>query len=173
MNIKFLSLILLFVVCFSCKNTQEKNTNTAVDENLKRDISKDDISNLDPIEYVLDEKTETIIENWSEYSELNDVITNVRDGDLSFFKDNDDVIKTLFKNLKTKIPEAIKTPSITARMVALETKFYKLKSLSNLSNTTKAELNAVIKEFLESFSYFNLQMNKKIENDSQNTEKPQ
>ena len=173
MNIKFLSLILLFVVCFSCKETQEENTNTAVNETLKQeDISKNDISNLNYTEYALDEKTKTIIENWQEYSELNDVIADVKAGDLSFFNDNDEVIKVLFKNLKAKIPKAIKTPSITARMVALETKFYKLKSFSNLSTTTKEELNAVIKEFSESFSYLNLQMNKKIENDSQNTEKP-
>lgn len=173
MNIKFLSLITLLVLCFSCKKTQEENANITANENLKQEISKSDISKLDYTEYTIDEKTETIIENWQEYSEINDVVSNVKSGDLSFFRDNDEVIKTLFKNLKEKIPEDVKTPSITARLVALETKFYKLKSLSNISTTGKEELNSVIKEFLVSFSYLNLQMNKKIENTSQNVEKPQ
>ena len=171
MNIKFFSLITLLILCFSCKKNQENNTSTPIEK--KQDISKSDISDLDYIEYTLDEKTQTSIENWQGYNEINDVVTNVKSGDLSFFKDNDKVIKTLFKNFKEKIPTTIKSPSITARMTVLETKFYKLKSLSNLSTTTKAELNAVIKEFLVSFSYLNLQMNKKLENESQNTEKPQ
>lgn len=172
MNIKLLSAITFIIVCFSCKKTQDENTNNAVVENVKQDVSKNDISNLDYIEYTLDEKTDVVIENWQEYFELNDVITNVKSGDLSFFSDNDETITTLFKNLKEKIPETLKTPSITARMLVLETKFYKLKSLSNLSNISKEELNSSIKEFFESFSYLNLQMNKKIEDDSQNVEKP-
>ena len=172
MTIKFLTLITLFILCFSCKKTHEGNANAVAEQNKEQAIFKNDISNLDYIAYTLDDKTELIIENWQEYSELNDVITNVKSGDLSFFNDNNKSIKTLFKNLETKIPEEIKTPSITARMLVLETKFYTLESLSNLSTTGKEELNDIIKEFLESFSYLNLQINKKIENDSQNTEKP-
>ena len=173
MNIKFLSLVVLLTVFFSCKKTQEENTSTADEDNTKQELSKNDISKLNFVDYILDEKTETSIESWQEYTELNDVVVNIKDGDLSYFNDNDEGIKTLFKNLKIKIPKTVETPSIIARIVALETKFYKLKSFSGLSTTSKEELNAVIKEFLESFSYLNLQMNKKIENDSNNTEKPQ
>ncbi len=172
MNIKFLSFIVLFTVCFSCKKNQEESVNATVNESIKQDISKNDISNLDYVEYILDEKAETIIEDWQEYAEFNDIVANVKTGDLSFFIDNDDVIKTLFKNLKAEMPSTLIIPSITARMLALETKFLKLKSISNLSNISKEDVNVVIKEFLESFSYFNLQMNKKIEDDSQNIEKP-
>ncbi len=172
MNIKILGVLLLFVVFVSCKNTKDENPQSDDEENAKQDLSKVDISNLDYLEFTLDENTERVIENWQEYFELADIVANVKDGDLSFFKDNDSLINSLFKNLKVKNPDTIKTPSIRARIVALETKFRKLESFSNLSTTSNDELNSAIKEFLLSFSHLNLQMNKKMEDDSQNVQKP-
>lgn len=59
-----------------------------------------------------------------------------------------------------------------ARISALETHLYKLKSLANLESTSKDELLLTIKDFLISFSNFNFQMNQKIEADGINIAKP-
>jgi len=57
-------------------------------------------------------------------------------------------------------------------LIALETKIYKLESAISLSNTTTKTLMSSIKEVLVSFSNLNLQMNKKIERESQKIKKP-
>ncbi|WP_345190464.1 hypothetical protein [Algibacter agarivorans] len=172
MHNKILFVISLFILCFSCKKTQENTSADATEQSIRQEITEKDISKIKYVEYALDLKTEDTIEDWVEYSQLQDLITDVKKGDLSFFNDNKTVIKLLLKELKSNIPEQVNSASITARILVLETKLYKLESLSNLSTTSKEELIAVIKEFLVSFSNLNMQMNKKIEFDSRSIEKP-
>lgn len=172
MNIKFLAALSLFVIFFSCKQKQETNLNDNKDEKTTNDITEKDLSKLNYIEFSLDKKTETAIIGWGDYNELQTIITNIKKGDLSYFDTDGDPIKELIKNSKQTIPTAINTDAILARITALETKFYKLESLSNLSTISKKELIKSIKEFLESFSNLNFLMNKKIEKDNQNIKKP-
>lgn len=171
MKIKILVLSLITIL-MSCKNTQDESSLENKDENISKDITEKDLSKLDFIEFNLDVKTKKVIENWEEYNQLQGVITNVKKADLSFFRDNKEEIKVLFKDLLLNIPTEVNTDATLARIVALETKLYKLESLSNLSTTSKKELSKVIQEFLESFSNLNFQMNKKIEKDNQIIEKP-
>ena len=91
---------------------------------------------------------------------------------MSFFKENNELLVAFVKDLKEGIPEEINTPLINARLVALETKMLKLEGVVNLSNPDKKEVLSVIKDFLTAFSNLNLQINKKIEKDSQNIQKP-
>ena len=168
MHIKTLSILSLLVIFFSCKKVQESNIEDQQDE----EITEKDISKIDYIEFALDLKTEDVIKDWQEYNQLQEVITNIKKADLSFFNDNDETIKTLLKDLKGNIPKEIKAPSIFARITALETKLYKLESLSNLSTTSNEELITTVKDFLVAFSNLNLQMNKKIEFDTRKIEKP-
>lgn len=171
MKIKVLVVLSLITILMSCKKTQEDTILNSTD-NTSEKITEKDLSNLDLIEFTLDVKTEKAIENWQEYSQIQDVITNVKKGDLIFFSDNTEDIKTLFKDLLKNIPSEVNTNATLARIVALKTKLYKLESLSNLPTTSKEELSTVIEEFLESFSNLNFQMNKKIEKDNNNIEKP-
>ena len=174
MNIKLLSILSIFIIISSCKKTDENNTaETTTIKNTSQELSENDISQLDFVDFGLDEKTERVIENWQEYYQLQDVINNVKKGDLGFFNNNEEAIITLLKDLKKNIPEPVNIPAALARIQVLETKIYKLESLSNLSTTTKDELNAVIKEFLVSVSNLNFQMNKKLEKDNQDIQKPQ
>lgn len=168
MRIKSLSILSLLVIFLSCKKDQENNTGAI--ENTE--ITEKDISKIDYIEFALDLKADDPIKDWVQYYELQDAITNIKKGDLSFFNDNDEAIKTLLKELKTSIPKEINVLSILARITALETKLYKLKSLSNLSTTSKKELIATIKDFLAAFSSLNFQINKKRELDNQKIERP-
>ncbi len=171
MNIKFLSIVSIFILISSCKKTEENNPVNTV-ENTSQELSKNEISELDYLDFVLDEKTEQAIENWEEYYQIQDAITNVKEGDLVFFNEKE-TIKTLLTDLRKNIPESVNTPATLARIQVLETKIYKLESLSNLSTTSKETLKSSIKEFLVSFSNLNFQMNKKLEKDSNNIQKPQ
>jgi hypothetical protein len=172
MNIKFFSILIVFVLFFSCKKTVSENTENNTSENVNQDITESDIAKLNFIDFILDEKTEKAIEEWVEYYQLQEVIANVKKGDLSFFNDNKKIITTLLKDLKINIPKKVNTPATLARIQVLETKLLKLESLSNLTTTNKDELNNTIKEFFESFSNLNFQMNKKLEKDSRNIQKP-
>lgn len=170
MTIRLLAVLCVLTILFSCKKTQENNF--VENENTSQDFSEKDLSNLDFIEFTLDPKTQSIIKDWEEYFRLQDVVTEVKKGDLSFFSDNKEEILQLIKSLFESIPDQVNSSATQARLIALETKFYKLESISNLTTTGKQELSNTIKEFLESFSNLNFQMNKKIEKDSRIIEKP-
>ncbi len=173
MNIKILSIISIFILISSCKKTEEEeNSPINTIEITSQELSEKDISKLDYLDFALDEKTEQVIENWGEYYQIQDIVTNVKEGDLNFFKEKE-TIKTLLTDLKKNIPELVNTSATLARLQVLETKIYKLESLSNLSTTNKDALKSSIKEFLVSFSNLNFQMNKKLEKDSNNIQKPQ
>ncbi|MDN3665252.1 hypothetical protein ACFFU1_03350 [Algibacter miyuki] len=157
-----LSILLSFV---ACKKTQDADTEVVTEEKISQDITEKAISKLKYIEYALDIKTKKAIEDWQEYFQLETVINDVKKADLTFFYDNDKNIKKLLRDLVKDIPEAVNSPSTIARIAALETHLYKLKSLSNLSTTSKKELLLAIQDFLKSFSNLNFQMNQKIEAD--------
>lgn len=170
-NLKLMRSLLLSIICLffsllSCNQKKENDVPIQVTVPTKK-ITESDISKLKFLEYGLDIKTEKAIESWEKYKELEDITAKLKKGDLTFFKDNSEAIKTFLKEFKEKIPDTLNTPSVEARVTALETKLYKLESLANLSTTTKEELSFTIKEFLESLSNLNLQMNKKLEKDTQ------
>ncbi|WP_445733054.1 hypothetical protein [Mariniflexile sp.] len=172
MNIKFLSLISLFLMLFSCKKDQENTDLIAKKGTDSREITAKDISEFRYTDYILDDRTEETIANWNEYKQLQEVVDNVKKGDLSFFDNNKKEVRELLVNLKKNIPPQVNTSAIYARLTALETKLYKLESLSNLSTTSKPELIGILKESLVAFSNLNLQMNKKLEGDHIIIEKP-
>ncbi|AUP79046.1 hypothetical protein [Flavivirga eckloniae] len=173
MHFKTLSILSLLVIFMSCKKTQDSNVEINVENTNSKEVTEKDISKIDYVEFDLDLKAEDIVKNWLGYSDLQENISNIKKGDLTFFKDNEESINALLKELKSGIPKEIKVPSISARVTVLETKLHKLKSLSNLSTTSKEELIDTIKDFLISFSSLNLQVNKKVEFDSRKIEKPQ
>jgi hypothetical protein len=160
----------MFFVLFSCKKTQGTTSDTS--ETESQEITEKDISKIDYIEFLLDEKTETYTAQWVEYNQLQEVIDNIKSGDMSFLYNNKGVIDSTLVEFKQNIPEILNTPSVNARINAFETKMLKLESLSNLSTTSKQELLLVIEDFFVAFSNLNLQMNKKIEFDNQNILKP-
>jgi hypothetical protein len=162
----------MFTTIFSCKQNKAEDISETKDVIVNQDITEKDLSKLSFTEFVLDAKTENIVKNWREYYQIQDAVINAKKGDLSFFKDNDVEIKTILKDLVLNIPDSVDSDATLARILALETKLYKLESVSNLPTTSKKELSNTIKEFLESFSNFNFQMNKKIEKDSRIIEKP-
>lgn len=166
--------VLSFLILFSsCKKTQEDATiKDQTEQNKSQEITEQDISKLKYVEYILDSKTLDIVQDWSEYVQLEEVIKNVKKADLTYFNDNEKAIQLQLKELKQNIPDNLKSESILSRLLVLETKLLKLESLSNLTTTSKEELLENIKEFLVSFSNLSFQMNKKVEFDNRSIEKP-
>ena len=172
MTIKFLSACIL-LMCLSCKKTTQTSTETSDAPSKSQAITEKDISKLNYLDFAIDNRVETIIESWQEFNQLETIIDNTKKGDLSYFKtDAKKNLKTLLSDIRKTIPDTINTPAILARITVLETKLYKTESLSNLSTTKKEELLNTLKELLVSFSNLSFQLNKKMENDSQNIQKP-
>lgn len=166
-------LYIILVSCFfSCRKTQVTQELKTGKDGSSLKITKEDISKLNYAEFILDPRTKKSDEFWQSYSELAEVIAEVNQADLSFFKDNNEIIAALIKDLTATVPEEVNTPLIQARLVALETKMLKLESVVNLSNPEKKEVLFVIRDFLTAFSNLNLQINKKFEKESQNVQKP-
>ncbi|WP_100610293.1 hypothetical protein [Confluentibacter lentus] len=173
MTVKFLVTCVL-LMCLSCKKTSQTSLENGDDKTKKSQvITEKDISKLNYLDFAIDDRVEPIIESWQEFNQLEAIIENTKRGDLSYFKtDAKKNLRTLLSDIKETIPDTINTPAILARIKVVETKLYKTESLSNLSTTKKDELLETLKELLVSFSNLSFQLNKKMENDSQNIQKP-
>ena len=158
---KIYALILLCIV-FSCEKTKESSTDIAPQEDTSEALTESDISKLKYTEYVLDSDTKIITDEWEEFNQLEEQIGYIKKGDLSYFSDESEAKKSLFKGLYDNIPEDINENSIIARIKALETKIYKLEDLANLSTSTQTDLLSGIKELLIAKSNLDLQMYKII-----------
>jgi len=160
--------ILICLLFFSTCEKEASQQNASVDlENTEvkqvSRITKKEVEAIKYLDYGLSSATKKAVDRWINYAELESIIESIKNGDLSYFKGDEKVISTFMKELKSDVPAKIKSQSIAARIIALETKFLKLKSAVQINNTPKAELLSTIKEFLQACSNLNLQMNKKLE----------
>lgn len=165
--------MILSLLLTSCRHTSKAtDSKQTYQDPVNKSVTEKDISNIKFTDYTLDTQTEKVIDKWLKYKELETLVDNIKKGDLSYFNDNNKAIQKFIIEFKQSIPDTVNTEPVMARITALETKLYKLESLSNLETTSKQELVKTIKEFLESVSNLNFQMNKKLEKDSQHIEKP-
>ncbi len=170
-TMKAFVLIFISVLFLSCQS-DTKTTETVADDTVSPSVFKADIEALDYVEYELDAKAATTLSAWDKYSELSVTIAQLKSGDVSYFNNEMKVIEAFFNEFKTSMPEAVKTPSILARALALETKMLKLQSALHLDHASEKEQLNAVKETLVAFSNFNLQINKKFEKEAQNIVKP-
>ncbi len=164
-----------FIVLTACeKDPSKENTLTDI-ENIEETqvtrITKNDIENLDYIEYGLSKGSKKAVASWASYTEVETLIESIKNADISYFEGDQKIMTALIQDLRSTIPEKMNNQSITARISALETKFHKLKSAVRISKTSKTELISTIREFFISFSNLNLQMNKKLEKEAQDISK--
>ncbi|MCB4807043.1 hypothetical protein LG651_02185 [Tamlana sp. 62-3] len=173
MNFKGFIIISLLLVFISCKKDSENKEITQEEkEKHVHLVTEQEVTKLKYVDFALDLKTEEAIKDWKPYFELSDVISKVKVGDLGFFMAEENEVNLLLTNLDKTIPDAVNSPSITARILVLKTMMLKLKSLANLDTRNRDELLLAIKEYLTAYSNVNYQMNKKIEFDVRNIERP-
>ena len=169
----FLSLLCLFI--FGCKENettiaqQEKTENEVVIS----EISKKDIQSLKFTDYRLSNAAMAMVSSWQKYQELSTQLEYLNKADLTFYSGDVTLIATFLNDFKAEIPSALATNEIHARITVLETKMLKLNSLLVLDNISKNEKLQAIKELLVAHSNLNLQINKKLEFDTNNISKPQ
>ncbi|WP_334112052.1 hypothetical protein [Paucihalobacter sp.] len=166
----FYSIIMIAIV-FSCQNKTE-TAKTIEKETTSNEISAKDISELKYTDYVLDAEAKNILMDWQRFQELNLQLGYLKQGDLNFFKNQQEEVKTLFDSLKVNIPEPINVKPIVSRITVLETKSLKLHTNLTLNNIEKATKLASIKEVLVAHANLILQINKKIEYDANVYERP-
>lgn len=173
MNIKGFIIFSVLLVFMSCKKEFEHKEITQEEkEKHVHLVTEQEVAKLKYVDFALDTKTEDAIKDWKPYFELSDVISKVKVGDLGFFLAEENEVDLLLKNLDKTIPDVVNSPSITARILVLKTTMLKLKSLANLDTRNRDELLLAIKENLTAYSNVNFQMNKKIEFDVRDIERP-
>lgn len=167
-------LIAVFIVSLliSCGNNKKQQVEVNTEKQDTSIIEKEDLSQLNYTDFVLDKNSRAKISDWIKYDELEEKINELKKADLSYFKSDKEVVETLIKEFEETIPESIKTDAINARVLVVQNMYYKLNDTINLSTSTKSELKKAITDLLESFSNLNFQINKKFEKDSQNIIKP-
>ncbi len=164
--LSFLTLIM------GCKKAQEEYTEYQTRENESQLLTEKEVSKFKYVDYILDSATHELAKDWTEYMQFNDAVLKIKKGDWTFFKDNEEVIELLIYEHKLNIPETLKSESVISRLVILETRLLKLKSLTNLSTINKKELIENTKAFLVAFSNLNFQLNKKVEFTKRTIERP-
>ncbi|MEY8849335.1 hypothetical protein AB9K26_10990 [Psychroserpens sp. XS_ASV72] len=164
---------MLFLACNDGNNTTENKKNDDVAESESTTISKKDIQSLKFTDYGLSFKAKDKVSNWQKYQELTNQIGFLKQADLSFYSSDVSLITTFLNDFKIEIPKELATNEILARITVLETKTLSLNSVLSLDNISKNEKLQAVKELLVSYSNLNLQINKKLEFDSNNISKPQ
>lgn len=170
-NTIFLVVLLLYFSCNQDKNPETTPTSQEVKKESK--ITKSTIEKLQYQDYLLDAKARKIIENWPKFQELVGHIKLLKQAEFSFLGGDKETIIALVNDLKAETPETLKTNPITSRIVVLETTILKLHNELNLDNPNRDELLISITEVLSAMSNLNLQINKKIEFDVNNIDRPE
>jgi hypothetical protein len=170
MAYKWLFIILIFIGVFSCEETTDTSKNQTTKNTAE--ITGSDIKNLKYTDYILGNDGNKLLINWNKFQELNIQMGYLKQGDLSFFKNEQAEVKALFDSLKTTIPDTINTKPIVSRFAVLETTSLKLQDNLNMDNIEKATKLASVKEVLVAFGNLNLQINKKLEFDANQFFKP-
>lgn len=166
-------ILLLCVLSFSCKDKTDQSL--VAEQSQQSDslnIKKEDINKINYVDIGLDAKTNSIMPTWQAYQTLSDAVQSLKQADYSFFNTDIEVFSTAIKDLEQTIPPSIKTQSIEARVLAFKTKLLNLKDLNTLDFIDKKDILFATKEVFVAFSNLNLQINKKLEKDSQNIERP-
>lgn len=173
---KLYTILIGFLLFSACEKEASQKPESSNPENTETTqvvrITKKEVEAIDFLDYGLSSTVKNAVIDWNNYTELQSLIASINNGDLSYFESDDEVMASFIKELKSGIPEKVKNQSVMARLTALETKFYKLKSAIKITNTLKEELTLSIKEFFEACSNLNLQMNKKLEKETQDISKP-
>ncbi len=163
----------LLFMFFGCKSDTENAelTDAATDDDSKV-ITEKDIKKLKYTDYIFGADARVAGATWQKYNELEKQIDLLKKGNFSFFKTEKPLLKTFIEDLKKEQPAALKSPAVDARILVLETQLLKLQSHLTLSNIKKEDALKTIYDFLVSFANLNLQINKKLEFESQKIEMP-
>ncbi len=172
----FQYIVYLFVLAFNlqCNNTKNANDLNIMDNsNEIHKITSKEINQIKYTEYVLSDPAEERTKDWQKFQNLLDQIEILKKGEVAFFKDDKAILQSFITDLKNEIPESLKATSIMVRLTVLETTLFKFNEILNFQSVTKQTILENIKDVLVAYNNLILQINKKVEKESQKIAKPQ
>lgn len=164
--------LLSIIFFFGCKSEPDPAETAPEVPTPTYTVSAEDIENLDYTDYVLSSKSHQAILDWQKYQDLEVQMDLLKKANLSFFKVEKKIMEEFIKELKAEQPKILDTPAIRARITVLETSLMRLQDVSNLDNIKEEELLEVIKGVLVADANLKLQINKKLEKESQQIQFP-
>lgn len=164
MSHKLFLLILGLLLFFSCDQGKNQKVNQTTKD--VGDLTSSDIKSIKYTDFVMGNDASKLFIDWRKFQELNIQMGYLKQGDLSFFKNERTVVKSLFDSLKVSVPDTINTKPIVSRFAVLETQSLKLHNNLSMDNIEKATKLSSVKDVLVAFGNLNLQINKKLEYDA-------
>jgi len=146
LNLIISRLIMLIVISINiqCKKIEEPNLEQELEDTTEFiKITSQDINNIKYTEFVFSDLANKETENWAKFKKLEAEIENLKNGSLSFFKDDKTILKGFITDLKNEVPESLNRSSIIVRLSVLETAIYKFDETVNLQSST---VDAIIED---------------------------
>ena len=173
-NIKISTVFIILLIVSGCKKEAVieslENTDSEVLDSTK--ITSNDVSKISYTDYALSDLATKKTSDWESFRELSNKIEALKSGDLSFFRDDKAILEGFLTDLKNEVPKDLNSTAIQVRLTVIKTVFLKLEGLASLSSAKKEDLLISIKDVLLSHTNLIFQINKKLEKESQNIEKP-
>lgn len=157
---RYLLLIILFQGCNNSINiTDISSENNTLENsiNLSAKINPQSLSF----------EAQNITQKWSSLPELQSIINGLKSENYTAFMETDNYLKEFITELKKTLPKKLNTPSITSRIVVLETNILELESVISKTQFETKKKVIITNKSIE--SYYNLiyQINKTIEKELQ------
>ena len=155
--------LLLIILLQSCNNTINIDDKSSENNTIENSINISSKINPQSLSF----ESQNITQKWSSLPELQSIINGLKSENYSAFMETDNYLKEFITELKKTLPKKLDLPSITSRIVVLETNILELESvLSKTQLETKRKVTVTNKSIE---SYYNLiyQINKTIEKELQ------
>lgn len=161
-----LIVIILLLLAQACGNDAEKENPKASTETKEPvGLSPKKIEQLSYTDYALSAEGENAVADWQKYQQLATQISYLKQGDLSLFNGEREIIMTFVQELQESMPETLNTNPISSRVGVVVTALLKLNDDLVLDNIKTQDQLKSIKQLFVAFANLNFQINKKLERD--------
>lgn len=165
---------ILFVLLLQCNNNEQTSVeNKRFEDKSTLSISSADISAIQYDDFVLGTEAKDLIIKWTGFQEIASQVEFLKTADFTFFKGESADIKNVFDTAIKNIPEELDINPIKSRFTVIETKFLKLQNDLTLDNISKQDQMETIKGVLVAWSNMILVINKKLEFENNDVNRPE
>ena len=168
--VSFILILLILTSCTDKSQKENQNAQSLIDSTKQVVL---DINKLNFKEFILDVKAEKEISNWQKYNEFRVKIEEFKQGDLSHFSSDFKTVETFIKEFTNTVPLNVNNESIQARILVVETMYFRLNDIANMNNSTEEQIQNALEDLLEGFSNLNYQINKNFERELQKVSRPE
>ena len=155
--------LLLIILLQGCNNSINITDRSSENNTLKNSINISAKINPQSLSF----EAQNITQKWSSLPELQSIINGLKSENYTAFMETDNYLKEFITELKKTLPKKLNTPSISSRIVVLETNILELESVLSKTQFEMKKKAITTNKSIE--SYYNLiyQINKTIEKELQ------